>query len=154
MKTFKRIQAMVLATIMSVMTLGTTTAFAAEDTMNNTREDIPVVSESNAGIVPLDSLRFMDSVTISTTHSESGRNFVAGSNNLRFDASFTTGGNPIVAIRLHDVSAGGVVIREWQSSNGKIQDTVGVTRGRTYVFEYLVAYGSRSVQVSNVIFDA
>lgn len=131
MKTFKRIQAMFLAVVMAVMTIGATTAFAAERSIVERRLFPP------------------EGFSISTTHSAAGQSFTSPSNELHFEASFSKS-NTIVAIRLHDQTTGAVT--EWQDSTGKFDVYVNVTAGNSYIFEYLVASGSGTVYVSNAIY--
>lgn len=132
MKTFKRIQVMLLAVIMAVMTIGTTTAFAAE---RNT-----VVSNL-----------FKEGYNITTTHSSAGQTFDIPENasEVLFEARYSNS-NTVVAVRLHDQTTGEV--REWQTTNGRLDIYASVTQGHRYIFEYLVAYGTGTVYVSNTVY--
>lgn len=150
MKTFKRIQAMFLATVIGIMTFGTTTAFAAESTEHDNNQLMSKAIDNE--ISPRwDSLQYTDKVSITTTKSAAGTTFSTPVSQIKFDASFKSG--VIVAIRLHDVTFGGNrVVHEWQSSNGSIKDTVNVGAGGTYIFEYLLASGAGTVNVTNKIY--
>ena len=141
MKKFKRIQALLLALVMALMTFGTTTAFAAtavetEAVQPRVIRAIQILKESSGGIT--------------TSRSAAGQAFTSTSNELQFEASYSAS-NTIVAIRLHDQTTGSIV-DEWQSSNGSFLHNVNVTKGHRYIFEYLVAYGSGTVYVTNTVY--
>ena len=139
MRKFKRFYALILALVMAVSMFGTTTAFAAEstDSSSGTRSWTFIKTESR---------------TISTTQSQAGSTFMPVSTQIYFYATFTTGSNRIVAIRLHEYIMGtDRVVNEWQSSNGTIYATVSVDTAAAYCFEYLLASGT-SVTVSNSIY--
>lgn len=159
MKTFKRIQALFLAVIMTVMTFGTTTAFAAESDSTITTTSIAmldsskVVQESIGNDISPQALtyKFTDNVNITTTKSAAGTAFGTPVYQIQFNATFKSG--VIVAIRLHDITLNGDrIVQEWQSSNGSISATVNVSPGGTYIFEYLLASGSGTVNVRNSIY--
>ena len=139
MRKFKRFYALILALVMAVSMFGATTAFAAEstDSSSGTRSWTFIKTESR---------------TISTTQSQAGSTFMPVSTQIYFYATFTTGSNRIVAIRLHEYILGtDRVVNEWQSSNGTIYATVSVDPAAAYCFEYLLASGT-SVTVSNSIY--
>lgn len=141
MKKFKRIQALFLALVMALMTFGTTTAFAAtavetEAVQPRTIRAFEILKDFSGGIT--------------TSRSAAGQAFTSTSNELLFEASYSAS-NTIVAVRLHDQTTGSVV-GEWQTSTGYVDDYVNVTKGHTYIFEYLVAYGSGTVYVSNTVY--
>ena len=130
MKKFKRIQALLLA----LMTFGTTTAFAAtavetEAVQPRVIRAIEILKESSGGIT--------------TSKSAAGQAFTSTSNELQFEATYSAS-NTIVAIRLHDQTTGSVA--------GEFLKNVNVTKGHRYIFEYLVAYGSGTVYVTNTVY--
>lgn len=132
MKNFKRIQAMFLAVIMAVMTIGTTTAFAAE--RSNIARRL-----------------FIEGYNISTTSSAAGQSFELPSNasQILFEVRYSNS-NTIIAVRLHDQTTGEV--KEWQTSTGKLNVYANATAGHRYIFEYLVASGSGTIHVSNTVY--
>lgn len=145
MKNFKRIQAMFLAVIMAVVTFGASTAFADENTST-------VEMLSAESTTAYETLIQSENRTISTTKSAAGTTFMPGALQIRFVATFASGSNRIVAIRLHRYVMGSdIVVKEWQSSNGTISDTINVELGNGYCFEYLLASGSQ-VTVYNTIY--
>lgn len=152
MKNFKRIQAMFLAVIMAVMTLGSTTAFAAESITHN---DIPIASENNEGISPCfydtDYIGTDRSIKTSPTASAAGYAFYSKSNEIKFSLE-TAGYYNVLAIRLHDITNGDIVVKEWQISKQSMETWFGVTKDHKYIFEYLVASGSGDVYVTNTIY--
>lgn len=141
MKKFKRIQALFLTLVMALMTFGTTTAFAAtavetEAVQPRTTRAIEILEDYSGGIT--------------TSRSAAGQAFTSTSNELRFEINYSAT-NTIVAVRLHDQTTGSVV-GEWQDSSGDFYKHVQVTKGHTYIFEYLVAYGSGTVYVTNTVY--
>lgn len=152
MKNFKRIQAMFLAVIMAVMTIGTTTAFAAEGlSMKN-------VSNQEENIITsgtYDALITKDTCSITTSKSAAGKSFICLTGTIKFNATFNqVDGNTILAVRLYQVTSGGNrLLKEWQSSSGSIRDSINVSSNGTYIFEYLLARGNKTVSVSNSIYQ-
>lgn len=132
MKNFKRLTSMLLAVIMVAMTLCSTTAFAAERTN--------VIREIRT-----------DTVSISTSSSKTGYAFVCPSSELMFELN-NPNSNTIIAVRLHNQTTN-TFLGEWQTNKGTLTKNVNVTPGNTYIFEYLVAYGSGSVTVTNKIYE-
>lgn len=137
MKIFKRILTLLLVAIMAISTFGTTTAFAAEQPTYDT----------NA--IRLFEIR-KDSKNITATSPANGGTFSSSSNEIRFELRYSKA-NTIVAVRLHD-QATGQTIQEWQTSSGSLDMYVNVTPGHSYYFEYLVAYGSGTVSITNTIY--
>lgn len=148
MKNFKRIQTMFLAVILAVMSIGTT-AFAAESTVTN---DSTIVSENVASSHPIGSYPrdlVPEDRNYSFYPSRAGHSFQCKSGKVDINISFTPNdGNTILAVRLKDTSAA-YTVKEWQSSNGNIRDYITVTAGHSYIFEYLCAYGTRTITVNN-----
>lgn len=146
MKLFKRISAMSLAVIMAVALLGTSTAFAMENV--NLHENTIIESTSNQSGIP----QIVDDVGIVLSNAQpsiAGNPFVATTPKLWFGVSFRpANGSVILAVRLHDKTTN-QVIQEWQSSNGSINQTISLTQGHTYIFEYLRAYGDQTVNLHN-----
>ena len=104
MKTFKRIKAMFLMIIMAVITIGTTTAFAAEP--------------KNEDTVWIDG-------------SAAGNPFVCRSNFMTAEINFTpSNGSVILAVRLIDQTTN-QRINEWQNSDGHMTFKQNVTPGHT-----------------------
>lgn len=152
MKNFKRIQAMFLAIIMAVMTIGATTAFAAENTsMENVHENEKNLVASGT----YDALITTDRRSITTSKSAAGSSFICLTGTIKFNATFNqVDGNTILAVRLYQVASGGnILLREWQSSNGSIRDSISVSPNGTYIFEYLLARGTKTVSVTNSIYQ-
>ena len=144
MKNFKRIQSMFLAVIMAVVTFGSSTAFAAGNTS-------PTEMLNTESITTYETLIQSENRTISTTSSAAGSTFMPGALQIRFVATFASGSNRIVAIRLHQYLLGNdVVVKEWQSSNGTISDTINVVINAGYCFEYLLASGSQVTVYNNI----
>lgn len=144
MKNFKRIQSMFLAVIMAVVTFGSSTAFAAGNTS-------PTEMLNTESITTYETLIQSENRTISTTNSAAGSTFMPGALQIRFVATFASGSNRIVAIRLHQYLLGNdVVVKEWQSSNGTISDTINVVINAGYCFEYLLASGSQVTVYNNI----
>lgn len=159
MKLFKRIQSLMLATIMMVMASGTTTAFAAENAPENavwTATESSEVSDANtaarAGLVTL----VNDTFNMSGTHRGASRTY--NYNAIAFDCSirdqngnYLPNGSTILAIRLYDDTNG--AMKEWQtSSNGLVVMSWPITRGHRYHFEYLVAYGTQNLRINMKIY--
>lgn len=163
MKTFKRIQALVLAAIMAVMTFGTTTAFAAEpmeeNTMVVTAEEATFVEEENNQVSPAGLFPDKYSDNFYCGGGVRGNNFKAEDDNLSFTVTYwdaesgqiLPNGVVILAVRLYDNTAGNVLAQEWQGSNGYVYGGWNVTPGHTYHFEYLIAYGNRGIYINNEI---
>lgn len=150
MKTLKKFYAMLLAVTMSVMSVGTMTAFAAEkvDTSNVTIESV----KADTGIAP-QADHLMKTDNRSFTSSAVGGEVYCISGVIKFSGTFTpNNGSTILAVRLHNLTTGQLV-REWQSSNGSFGDTINVPRNNVYQFEYLRAYGSQRVSVTNNIYQ-
>lgn len=150
MKHFKRIYIILLAVIVTVMSFTTTTAFAAEiypeQLLSSTAENIE--KEYSARTVRV---LVNEEATISTTHSVAGTPFVFQETRLIFDVDYTPSSGTVVAVRLHDQTTGEV--REWQSSNGTIVQSVYLTPGHSYIFEYLLASGSGSLTLTNHAYE-
>lgn len=151
MKTLKRIYTMLLAVAMSVMSVGAMTAFAAE---NVDSANVTIASENaDTGIAPASTNHFIRTDNRSFSSSAVGGSFTCLSGVIKFSGTFTpSNGSTILAVRLHNLSTGQLV-REWQSSNGRIGDTISVPAGMVYQFEYLRAYGTQQVSVSNKIYQ-
>lgn len=144
----KKILVMLLTIVMIIMTIGTT-AFAAETNYNaEIQENILEVNTSRSRqIVPGDArLSFYPAI--------SGQHFSCSSGNISIRINFTPNdGGTILAVRLKDVTTG-TTVREWQSSNGYIQSSISLSQGHTYYFEYLCAYGNRTITVYNTSFES
>ena len=166
MKNFKRFQALVLTFVIIMSTFGATTAFAAEatptgDTTAVTAEDaslqnVSAISAASETIHPMsvnERLLTSDIQTITLTSSVAGHTFWTVYGKIHFRCEFTTPGGNIVAVRLRNYTANGRIEKEWQSSNGKIEDTVNIDPSMLYQFEYLVAYGSGTVSFKNWIYS-
>lgn len=153
MKLFKQIQALMLAVIMAVMTIGSTTAFAAETTNEEVLvpESTSVTTmENRSGLTTLVNQSF----SMSGTHTGSTRTY--NRNNLGVICSFTdmNGNTPadgtILSIQLYDAS--GNFVTEWQGSNGSVLGpTVPITYGGRYYFRYAVAYGTQNLKLHVLI---
>lgn len=154
MKLFKRLQALSLAIVMAIMTMGTTTAFAAEPTTENAAwvdaKDIEVTATYKTTIIA------DDTFNISGSHTGSTRTY--NYNNMGFNFYFyDQNGNPlpngstILAVRRYDDTNGDV--KEWQSSNGSIICGLSpISYGHRYHFQYLVAYGTPNVRIRMQIY--
>lgn len=160
MKLFKRISAMMLAVIMTVMTLGTTTAFAAEpvteDAVWVTSEEIEVVDNNELAPQSAVVTVLNQSFSMSGTHTGSTRTY--NYNNIGFNCSFTNqnGNTPsdgtVLAVRLYNASTGALV-NEWQGSNGYVAaPAFSINYGGRYYFKYLVAYGTQNLKINMWIF--
>lgn len=153
MKIFKRFQALVITFIMIASTVGATTAFAAE---NDSQQNVAAISAASETISPMyveEKLLTSDISTITLTRSVAGHTFWTVYGKIHFRCTFTTPGGNIVAVRLRNYTASGRIEKEWQSSNGVIEDTISIDPGMLYQFEYLVAYGSGTVSFSNYIYS-
>ena len=148
----KKIFVMLLAVVMTVMSVGATNAFAAEITPEN---DI-IVAENNETVTPryVENKRFTEVVYPTITSPVPGRKFFGdGYNQLRIKVNFTpSGGSHILAVRLHNVTIGGTLVQEWQSSNGVINVIANVDPHMEYQLAYLVAYGSGTVNVTTEVY--
>lgn len=148
MKTFKRIQAMFLTVIMAIMTIGTTTAFAAEpqneDIIWVEGEEFTVGSDSE--ITPRAYINWLvNNETFTIQSSTAGNPFVCRSNFMTAEINFTpSNGSVILAVRLIDQTTN-QRINEWQDSDGHMTFNQNVTPGHTYIFEYLKAYGNQPI---------
>ena len=152
MKIFRRFQVIALAVVMAVMTLGTTTAFAAE----NTTEDAVWVKVDDVEITSPNSDVFADLIADDTWNINGTHTGVTRKYNYSYldfglwmyaqDGSSLPSGSTILAIRLYDDTSGGY--REWQTSSEYIfKSTVELTYGHKYHFEYLVAYGTPALKL-------
>lgn len=157
MKTFKRIQAMFLTVIMAIMTIGTTTAFAAEpqneDIVWVEGEEFTVGSDSEITPRALTTI-VNQKFNISGEHTGSTRTY--NYYNVGVICSFKdrNGNIPsdgtILSIQLYN--AAGQKVHEWQGSNGVVLgQTVPITYGGRYFFKYAVAYGTRDLNLEVLI---
>lgn len=152
MRKFKRIQAMFLAVILAVMSIGTTTTFAAENTMSTNYAEETVSPASLTTIVN-------QTFNINGYHTGSTRTY--NYDGIGFNCTFKDqNGNAltdgsILAVRLYTSS--GQLVKEWQSSNGMIvvaSPTLKLTNGNRYYFQYLVAYGTQNMQINMHIYTS
>lgn len=150
MKIFKRIQALALAAIMAVMTLGAVPASAAEI---SDPEDAIIVANSNESVImPRASATLVDQTfNMSYEHTGSARRYDYDS--IWFDCVFTkqdgsalTDGT-ILAIRLYDATTRKKVT-EWQDSSGRAYvRAFSIDRTHRYYFQYCVAYGTPNLKI-------
>lgn len=144
----KKIFVMLLAVVMTVMSVGATTAFAAEATHVDDMINVSEAEENVARYSYIHELVPKD-VNYEVVTSRAGHEFQCFSNKAYINITFSPGdGNSILAVRLKDAN-NGATIKEWQSSNGRIQGEISVDTGRDYIFEYLCAYGTRTITVQN-----
>lgn len=156
MKLFKRIQALILATVMMIISSGTTTAFAAENATWVNTENVEVehntTTSTSSGLV----LLVNDTFNMSGTHIGARRTY--NYNAIAFDCTIRDqngnalpNGSTILAIRLHDDTDGAV--KEWQtSSGGLVVLSHPITKGHQFHFEYLVAYGTQNLKITMKIY--
>lgn len=153
MKTFKRIQAMFLAVVMAVMTIGATTAFAAESSVHT---ELSSQAVSPASIVTIVNQSF------DMTGSHRGATRTYNYSGIGFTCQFTDqngkqlSDGTILAVRLYNASTGELV-REWQSSNGAIivaSPTLSINKGGRYYFQYMVAYGTQNLNIRMHIYTS
>lgn len=162
MKNFKRIQAMFLAVIMAVMTIGSTTAFAAESASNGstwvTTDEFEIVGNTVSNVSENSNMITLvnQSFPMSGVHTGSTRTY--NYYTLGFICNFTdqNGNIPsdgtILAVRLYNASTN-TFVKEWQGSNGCVLGrTIPITYGNRYYFQYLVAYGTNNLKVDMLIF--
>ena len=152
MKKFKRILSLFFAVFMAVMTVGATTAFAAE---TNVKADYMDNSVSPAATTTIVNQTF----NISGSHTGSVRTY--NCNGIGFTCTFKDqNGNPltdgsILAVRLYTRS--GQLVKEWQGSNGMIvvaSPSINLTYGGRYYFQYIVAYGTPNMRINMNIYTS
>lgn len=144
---------MFLAIVMAVMTFGATTAFAAENTVQEVHSTQTAVPMALTNIVK-------QSFNMTGSHTGSTRTY--NYSGIGFTCQFTDqNGNKlndgtILAVRMYNANTGELV-REWQSSSGMIivpSPTLKVNRGGRYYFQYLVAYGTQSLRINMSIYTS
>lgn len=149
MRLFKRIQALALAAIMAVMTIGTVPAFAAEI---SEPDGAIMVTCDESGIVPYASATLVDQTfNMSYEHTGSTRRYNYDS--IWFDCVFTKQDGSaltdrtILAVRLYDATTG-TKVNEWQDSSGRCYvRAFPIDRTHRYYFQYCVAYGTPNLKI-------
>lgn len=158
MKFFKRIQTFLLATIMAVMSIGSTTAFAAEKPIeaktafNSVIETDAENTTERSALVTLVHQNFK----ISGSHTGSSRSY--GYSYITFTCLFRDqngnqlpNGSTILAVRLYDATTGQKV-NEWQGSNGVVMSqSIAINTSHRYYFQYVVAYGTANLSLEMLI---
>lgn len=152
MKLFKRISSLFLAFAMVITVLGSATAFAAESTApvpDNATSDVtngsPIQGRSVGSEITTDYIGALP---------HAGNYFIAPTNQLYFAVTFYPGNRSVIlSVKLHDDTTHSLV-QEWQSSTGSITQTVNVTAGHRYVFEYQRAYGTATITGHNTIYSS
>lgn len=147
MKIFKRIQIMILALVMCLGTVGGTTAFAAEipeETVETLEFEI-TPNENNGEISLMATSNVDDTFNVYLSHTGSSRTY--SGRYIRYSIEITdTNGNAvdnILAVRLYD-STGSLKSEGqfWANGSLNIIQDIPVSSGRSYYFQYLLAYGT------------
>lgn len=145
MKTFKRITSTFLAIIMSFMLLGTNTVFAAEI---NTADNVNYNNSSNTTILPKSTSTLIANDTFYMSGSHTGATRTYNYTSMRFscyvfdqNGKFT---NTVLAVRLYDDTTGEML--EWQTDS-TLGQTIPITYGHRYHFQYVVAYGTSDLKI-------
>ena len=148
---FKRVNTLIHSVIMAVMTFSPTTVFAADNTpknFENANKNIETVSARS-----YETVNMTERLSITLTQPAAGATFLGAASKFRIRVTFSpSGGNTILAVRLHNYTTGGTFLQEWQSSNGIIDVTVDNT-GMLYQLEYLLASGSGTVTVNTTVYN-
>lgn len=157
MKFLKRIQALTLAVVMTAMTFGTTTAFAAEksDVESNIIDEI---SSGNEAVTRDSYLQTVVHQTFNmsyehtgSTRSYSSYSYISFITLFRKQNGSALTDGTILAVRLFDATTGQKV-NEWQSSSGNIvSGPIAINKSHRYYFQYCVAYGTPNLQIEMLI---
>lgn len=158
MKIFKRLQVMFLALVMCLVSVGGTTAFAAEipeETVETIEFEI-TPNENNGEISLMSTSNVDDTFNVYLSHTGSSRTY--SGRYIRYSIEITdTNGNAvdnILAVQFFD-SATNTLRRENQFwANGSISavQDIPVSSGQSYYFKYLLAYGTaRTLRVRMTI---
>lgn len=174
MKTFKRIQAFLLAMVLAIFSTGTT-AFAAETNENsNIDSNIVDVTINENGYVEttyefevtpdkmdsngiaLLSADVDQSFTMTSSHRGSSRSYSGRFLNVTMSATDTNGNavNTILAARFCDHNTEDTLFELQCSANGQPRNLYdfSITSGKLYYFQYLIAYGTQqTIRVHMVI---
>lgn len=163
MNKIKRFYALLLAVIMAIMSIGTTTAFAAETTREEfiSIETVSVenVNDDESGVMPavLETV-LHQTFSISGVHTGSTRTY--NLDQISFICTFKDSNNQtltdgtILAIRLYDATTN-TLVQEWQDSDGDIVTQMfSINRSHRYYFQYLVAYGTQNLNLEMLILKA
>ena len=147
MKIFKRLQVIFLALVMCLGTVGGTTAFAAEipeETVETLEFEI-TPNENNGEISLMATSNVDDTFNVYLSHTGSSRTY--SGRYIRYSIEITdTNGNAvdnILAVRLYD-STGSLKSEGqfWANGSLNIIQDIPVSSGRSYYFQYLLAYGT------------
>lgn len=157
MKSFKRIQVLLLALLMCFGTVGGTTAFAAEvpeETVETYEFEISP-SENTGEVSLMATSNVNDTFNVYIQHTGSSRTY--SGKYIRYTIKVTdTNGNPvdnILAVRLYDSS--NTLKREnqfWADGSISAVQDIPVSSSSSYYFKYLLAYGTtRTLRVQMTI---
>lgn len=150
MKNIKRFAALFLAVVMAVMTIGSTTAFAAEAPSEDGWIDCGYIETSSTNRYTITN----DTFNMSGSHMGGIRTY--NYNYVGFDlmAFPQSGGyltNTVIVIRLYDATTKQVV-KEWQCNETYNENGYPITYGHRYQFQYFIAYGTQDIKINMGIF--
>lgn len=147
MRVFKQIISMAMVPIMLFLLMSSMPAFAAESTPNDAIQEKQINSTQTTR-----TLIANDTFMMSGSHRGATRTY--NYNQMEFsllmlDQNHHFTSNTVLAVRLYDDTSGDV--REWQT-NAALRETISITYGHRYHFEYIVAYGTTNLEITMVIY--